>query len=76
VADSLDAAGPSLGYLRRGSVVDILERRLVRNAGNAESWVLVKEESTQKIQGWIPASVVDVYDTKGRAKTASESMSR
>jgi hypothetical protein len=57
-------------------VVEILERRLVRNAGGAGSWVLVKENYTQKIQGWLPASVVDIYDTEGQAKTASESMAR
>jgi hypothetical protein len=76
VADSSGAAGISLGYLRRGSVVKILERRLVKNAGNTESWVLAEEDSAKKIQGWLPASVVDVYDTGGKAKTASESMAR
>jgi hypothetical protein len=75
-ADSPGSAGLSLGYLRRGSVVEILERRLIKNAGNTGSWVLVKENSAQKIQGWLPASVVDVYDTRGQAETASESMAR
>jgi hypothetical protein len=75
-ADIPDAAGLSLGYLRRGSVVKILERRLVKNAGNTESWVLAEEGSAKKVQGWLPALVVDIYDSEGRAKTASESMAR
>ncbi|MDR2160462.1 MAG: hypothetical protein LBP23_10395 [Treponema sp.] len=75
-ADSPDAAGLSLGYLRRGSVVRIIERRLVKTAENTESWVLVEWEVPQKTQGWLPASVVDVYDTEGQAETASESMTR
>jgi hypothetical protein len=76
VADVPDAEGLSLGYLRRGSAVKVLERRLVKDAGIAELWVLVEEDSAKKIRGWLPAPAVDIYDNEGQAKTASESMAR
>jgi hypothetical protein len=58
--------GVSLGYLRRGSIVRILERRLV--AGTAESWVLV----AGTYRGWLKETVVDIYDLEAQAKTAAE----
>ncbi|MDR1898796.1 MAG: hypothetical protein LBQ55_02190 [Treponema sp.] len=75
-ADGPAAAGLSTGYLRRGSVVKIIERRLVKNAGVTEPWVLVEEHSTQKTRGWLPAGVMDVYDNAGQAETASGTMTR
>ncbi|MDR2434826.1 MAG: hypothetical protein LBD47_09700 [Treponema sp.] len=64
--------GASLGYLRRGALVRIIERRLVKNGSSAESWVLAEGSS----RGWLREELVDIYDNEGRAKTASESMSR
>jgi hypothetical protein len=60
--------GVSLGYLRRGSIVRILERRLV--TGTSESWVLV--EGTYR--GWLKETVVDIYGLEAQAKTAAERM--
>ena len=76
--DPAETASP--GYLRRGAIVRIHERRLVRDrsvAGNAaggsgESWVLVEGAS----KGWLKESLVDVYETELQARTASESMSK
>ncbi|MDR1576314.1 MAG: hypothetical protein LBS37_09955 [Treponema sp.] len=64
--------GASLAYLRRGSLVRIIERRLVKNGGSAESWVLAEGSG----RGWLREELVDIYDNEGKAKTASESMSR
>jgi hypothetical protein len=64
--------GNSLGYLRRGSVVLVHERRPVKNGGKTESWLLV--EGTFK--GWLKETLVDVYENKLKAQTASESMSK
>ncbi|MDR1956501.1 MAG: hypothetical protein LBQ30_06575 [Treponema sp.] len=61
-------AGVSLGYLRRGSIVRILERRL--GEGNAESWVLVEGN----YRGWLKETVVDIYGLEAQAKTAAEVM--
>lgn len=60
--------GVSLGYLRRGAIVAILERRLA--AGTSESWVLV----AGNYRGWLKESVVDIYDLEAQAKTAAEIM--
>jgi hypothetical protein len=67
-----NAAESSPGYLRRGSVVRIHERRLVKNGGKAESWVLVEGDS----RGWLRESLIDIYDNESQAVTASESMGR
>ncbi|MDR1636834.1 MAG: hypothetical protein LBR93_05800 [Treponema sp.] len=66
--DSPDRAGASRGYLRRGSVIRVIERRSVIAADRAESWVLVEGDS----QGWLPEEEVDIYDNEGQARTAAE----
>jgi len=65
-----DQDSPSLGYLRRGSLVRILRRQAVKNAEGFSSWVLT--EGTQ--QGWLKEEVLNIYETESQAKTASESM--
>jgi len=65
-----DSSSP--GYLRRGSVVCILRRRLVRSQEKPESWVLVSGSCT----GWLKESLVDIYDTEPQARTASEAMGK
>jgi hypothetical protein len=68
-----DAASEnSPGYLRRGSVVRVHERRVVKSGGKAESWVLVEGDS----RGWLRESLVDIYDNEFQAITASEAMGR
>jgi hypothetical protein len=68
----------SLGYLRKGSLVKIIERRALTNRGNVEIWVLVDAEYTGtpegKIQGWLMENTLNVFDTESRALTASEAM--
>jgi hypothetical protein len=64
--------GISPGYLRRGSLVRVLERRTVKNGASSESWVLV--DGTYR--GWLRETLVDIYDNEGRALTAAEAMSR
>ena len=60
------------GYLRRGSVVTIHERRQVKTGGKTESWLLV--EGSYK--GWLRETHVDVYENESKAQTASEAMKR
>ncbi|MDR0290910.1 MAG: hypothetical protein LBI06_08245 [Treponema sp.] len=60
----------SPGYLRRGSVVSILQRRTIRNQGSSESWVLVEGDTS----GWLKENLVDIYDSELQARTASEAM--
>jgi len=60
----------SIGYLRRGSIVQVLERRSININGRVESWVLTEG----LYRGWIRESVLDIYDLKAQAETASENM--
>jgi hypothetical protein len=60
----------SLGYLRKSSVVEVLERRSVNNGGVAESWVLVGGSPG----GWLREDVIRVYDREAKARTAAESL--
>jgi hypothetical protein len=62
----------SLGYLRRGSLVKILQRSVVRNDNTSEFWVQV--EGNQN--GWLKEEVMDIYDNEDRAKTAADSFWR
>jgi hypothetical protein len=82
-ADEPGGRGVSLGYLRRGSVVRILERRIPgRAAGGtsggpsaAESWVLVEGRGAGfNAPGWLPESVIDIYSTEAQAGTAADAL--
>jgi len=63
--------GSSPGHLRQGDVVRIIERRLVKNEGKTEIWVLV--EGTSK--GWLKESLIDIYGNEDQARTAAKSVS-
>ena len=79
--------GVSRGYLRRGTVVRIVERRSVPVRGNSESWVLVEGNyrGTSAVpgagteaglsRGWLQETTLDIYDREPRADTASKAMS-
>lgn len=65
-----DVQGSSHAYMRRGTVVSILERRVIHNGNRMEKWVLVDGQD----QGWIKEELVDIYDNELQARTAAESM--
>ena len=62
----------SRGYLRRGSVVRILERRMVKNGNQLENWILAEGD----YQGWLKEEIVDMYDNELQARTAAESLAQ
>jgi hypothetical protein len=72
--------GLSPGYLRKGSLVKIIERRSLTTRGNLEFWVFIDGASQDTSEpgpaGWLNESAVDVYDNKAKALTASELMIR
>jgi hypothetical protein len=79
VVDKPDSRGFSLGYLRRGSVVRILERRgggQGRPGVVPEPWALVEGRRGTGLdsQGWLPESVISIYPTEAQARTAAESL--
>ncbi|MDR1506907.1 MAG: hypothetical protein LBI67_07360 [Treponema sp.] len=59
--------GVSLGYVREKTVLRVLERRLVQNGEASGYWVFVEGAHS----GWLPETVVDVYDTEEKAGTAA-----
>jgi len=61
---------PSLGYLRRGSLVRIIKRQTVRTGGAFVSWVQMESEQN----GWLREEVMDIYNSESQAKIASESV--
>jgi hypothetical protein len=61
----------SPGYLRRGAVVRILRRQIIKTQEKSESWVQVEGASA----GWLKEALVDVYNAESQAQTASETMS-
>ena len=68
--DNNSQNGISFGYLRKGSIVNILERKQENIDGKIETWVLVQGEAT----GWIKESLVDIYENERQAQTASQIM--
>ncbi|GHV71266.1 hypothetical protein AGMMS49928_22310 [Spirochaetia bacterium] len=70
VLDEPAASGLSLGHLRRGSLVKILERRI--SAGKAGPWVLIEGA----YRGWLPEGEVQIFDNEAKAQTAAEYMTQ
>jgi len=64
----IEESGSSAGYLRQGSVVRIIERRLVKNEGKTETWVLVEGAA----KGWLKESLIDIYGNESQAVTAAK----
>jgi hypothetical protein len=72
----------SQGYIRRGTVVRIIERTQVNNKGKIESWVL-GESNYQALsasgavsRGWLQESALLIFDSESQANTASKTMSQ
>jgi hypothetical protein len=70
VMDKPDKGGVSPGYLRRGSIVKVLERVSVRNRETSETWLLV----SGAFEGWIVEEAVNIYSNEAQARTAAERM--
>lgn len=60
----------SLGYLRKGSIVPVLERKMIEHNNKTESWVFVKGT----YEGWLKEEAVVIYENEAQAKTAAESL--
>ena len=62
--------GDLTGYLRKGALVKVLERRNINDNDSLASWLLVNEDEGP-ILGWINERFIEVYDNRNRAITAS-----
>ena len=72
----------SVGYLRRGSLVKVLRRQIIKVSGNFISWVLIDAElysssgDIEILQGWLKEDVMSIYGNERQARTASETILR
>ena len=74
-----DPKAVSQGYIRRGTIVRIIERSQVNVKGNMESWVLGEsnyQSSGAASRGWLQESALLIFDNEGQAITASKTMSQ
>jgi hypothetical protein len=67
VLDEPSNNGVALGYVRERTILKVLERRLIRGGDNNGYWVLTEGN----YQGWLPESVITIYDNQGKAQTAA-----
>lgn len=70
ILDKQGEDGKSIGFLRRGAIVEILERRPVVRSDRAEIWVL----ASGSYKGWLKETELRIYPSKVQAQTASESI--
>jgi len=69
----------SQGYIRRGTIVRIIERAQVNNKGKIESWILGEsnyQAADTVSRGWLQESALLVFDSESQANTASKTMSQ
>ena len=59
--------GVSLGFVREKTILTILERRLIKEGETQQYWILTEGN----YKGWVPESVIKLYDTKAKAQTAA-----
>jgi hypothetical protein len=69
VANEPKSDSVSKGYLRKGSIVRVLEHRLTVGE-TLESWVWVEGS----YQGWLREEVIDIYSREVQAQTAARIM--
>ncbi|GHV19320.1 hypothetical protein FACS189494_00570 [Spirochaetia bacterium] len=62
--------GRSIGLLRKGAIVEVIERRPVLNGETAESWVL----ADGNYRGWLREDELRIYPSMAQAQTASEGL--
>lgn len=70
ILDSRGSEGKSIGFLRKGSIVEILERRPVVKDSRAEIWVF----TSGVYRGWLKESELHIYPSMAQAVTAAENL--
>jgi uncharacterized lipoprotein YajG len=68
VFDKRGNDGTALGILRKGTVVEVLERYPFVSGGIAEKWVLA---SNGTYVGWLNENRLRIYDSRPQAETAA-----
>jgi hypothetical protein len=68
ILDKRGGDGKTAGILRKGAIVEVLERRPLVTDGRVESWILA---SNTGYTGWLRENELNIYDSKVQAETAS-----
>ena len=71
VLDRHGEGGRSLGFLRKGAIVEVLERMALVAGEKTENWMFV----SGAYQGWLREDELRMYDTEAKAKTAASTIS-
>jgi hypothetical protein len=80
ILESRGEGSVSLGILRKGTIVKIIERRPLVIKGTREMWLLASapesqgEDFTDNFSGWMPENQLRIYDSLAQAETAAVSM--
>jgi hypothetical protein len=67
-----NSEGLSYGYMRRGSLVKVVERQAVNKQGRTESWVLVEGG----YRGWVQEDELRIFDYEEQAKSTLKGMNQ
>jgi hypothetical protein len=65
--DEPSGDGVSLGHVREGTILRVLERRIIREGEETRRWLLTEGD----YQGWLPEEAITVYDNEDKARTAA-----
>ncbi|MDR0598499.1 MAG: hypothetical protein LBG84_00240 [Treponema sp.] len=68
ILDEPSLDGVAIGYVRERTILKVLERRLVKEGERPGYWILTEGN----YRGWLPESVVKIYDNEGKARTAAD----
>jgi hypothetical protein len=78
ILESRGEGNVSLGILRKGTIVKIIERRpLVIKGGTREMWLLASapesqgENFAENVSGWMPEHDLRIYESLSQAETAA-----
>jgi hypothetical protein len=76
-----DTSSDVLGFIRKGGIVKIIERRAsLKNGESSEIWVYVtaevEEAGDRPVSGWLREAGLDRYENLPRAQNASRLMPR
>jgi hypothetical protein len=75
-AEPADGSLP-LGYLRRGTLVQIIRRQILRTNTGFSTWVFIEgSQYTRGERGWLREDVMSIFESENRARTASELIAR
>ena len=70
-------SGSSQAYIRRGTVLRVVERRQLIIRGSSVTWILAEYHGAGSVSsGWLEESLVEIFDNESRANTAARNMLR